>query len=123
LLAREALPRAVDEAAAAYAARAMESPEHPWHSPLAAEARVRRTALAALLAAIERGAARPPAGVKPPWALWHDPGAQASYVRAEQIAEAWAAAPAAAGDALAQRIARAAEAIDRDALALLGAAR
>jgi hypothetical protein len=135
LLAPEALPRAVDEAAAAYAARAMESPAHPWHSPLAAAACARRTALARALDAIERGAASPPAGVRPPWALWHDPGAQASYVRAEQLADAWAAeaaapatpaaptAPAAPAAALAPRIARAAAAIDRDALARLGAGR
>jgi hypothetical protein len=123
LIAPEAVPRAVDEAAASYAARAMEAPGHPWHSPLAAEARARRTALAAMLDEVERGAASPPAGVKPPWALWHDPGAQASYVRAEQIADVWAAAPASAGAALAHWIARAAESIDRDALARLGARR
>ena len=88
LLAPVALPRALDEAAASYAARAMEAPAHPWHSPLAAQARARRTALAALLDEIERGA--PPVGARPPWALWHDPGAQAAYVRAEQLADAWA---------------------------------
>jgi len=132
LLAPEALPRAVDEAAAAYAARAMESPAHPWHSPLAAAARARRTALAAALDAIERGAASPPAGTRPPWALWHDPGAQAAYVRAEQLADAWAAEPAepaaaaeaaGPGAALAGQLARAAAAIDRDARAGLGAGR
>jgi hypothetical protein len=100
------LPRAIDEAAASYAARAMEAPDHPWHSALAAEARARRTALATMLDEIERGT-RKPAAAKPPWALWHDPGAQASYVRAEQIADAWA------GETLplSHRIARDAEAI------------
>jgi hypothetical protein len=49
--------------------------------------------LATLLDAIERGA--PPAFARPPWALWHDPGAQAAYVRAEQLADAWPDAAAA----------------------------
>jgi hypothetical protein len=119
LLAPRALPRAVDEAAAASAARAMEAPEHPWHSPLAAEARERRAALAATLAELERAgaAATPPEGAaRPPWALWHDPGTQASYVRAEQIAAAWAEG---GGGPLAARIAREADAAARAALAAL----
>ncbi|HSK04708.1 MAG TPA: hypothetical protein VK932_25835, partial [Kofleriaceae bacterium] len=100
-------------------ARAMEAPEHPWHSPLAAEARERRAALAATLDELERAGAAaipPPGAARPPWALWHDPGAQASYVRAEQIVGAWAEG---GGGALAARIAREADAAALAALAAL----
>ena len=98
LLAPVALPRAVDEAVAAYVARALEADALPpgWASPLARAARARRTALAHALAAIERTLPALPVAPftpAPPWALWHDPGAQASYVTAERIADRWAAAP------------------------------
>lgn len=92
-------PRALDEAAASHVARAMEG-AHPWHSPLAAAARHRRTALARRLDQLERqlpDVGDPPTE-KPPWALWHDPGAQAAYVAAEALADAFAAALADAAD-------------------------
>jgi hypothetical protein len=114
LIVAAALPRAVDEASAAYAARSMEAADHPWHSPLAAEARGRRAALAAKLDEAERGGATP-GTAKPPWALWHDPGAQASYVRAEQIADAWAGGSA----PLSHRIAREAETVSHAAAAAI----
>jgi hypothetical protein len=91
------VPRAVDEAAASYVARAMEvGPSSPaswlpprWPSALAAAARARRLAIAAMLDQVER---RLPEledvpGGAPPWALWHDPGAQAAYVTAEAMAD------------------------------------
>jgi hypothetical protein len=85
-------PRVVDEAAASYVARLAEPPSWlppRWPSELAAAARRRRTAIAAILDDVER---RLPAledvpGPTPPWALWHDPGAQAAYVEAEAIAD------------------------------------
>lgn len=86
------LPRVVDEAVAAYVARGVEHPgalPPGWYSPLATEARARRLAIAVQLAAIERAApniGRFPTD-RPPWALWHDPGAQAAYVEAESIAD------------------------------------
>lgn len=85
------LPRVVDEAAAAYVARAMERPLGAWTSALAAPARARRLRVAQVLDGIERGGvdAMPPTE-RPPWALWHDPGAQAAYVAAEALAERWA---------------------------------
>ncbi len=85
-------PRVVDEAAASYIARLAEPPSWlppRWPSELSAAARRRRTALAAMLDEVERALpdiADVP-GAKPPWALWHDPGAQAAYVAAEDIAE------------------------------------
>lgn len=85
-------PRVVDEAAASYIARLAEPPSWlspRWPSELAAAARRRRTALAAMLDEIECGLpdlADVP-GARPPWALWHDPGAQAAYVAAEAIAD------------------------------------
>jgi hypothetical protein len=85
-------PRAVDEAAASYLARLAEPPSWlppRWPSERAAAARRRRTALAAMLDEVERGLpdlADVP-GARPPWALWHDPGAQAAYVAAETIAD------------------------------------
>ena len=86
------VPRTVDEAAASYVARAMEPPSWlppRWPSPLAEAARARRLALAAMLDQIER---RLPdledvPRATPPWALWHDPGAQAAYVAAEAMAD------------------------------------
>lgn len=87
-----AWPRAIDEAAASTVARMMEAPDGipgRWFSPLAAAARARRTQIARVLDTVERtlrDAADPPFA-KPPWALWHDPAAQASYVRAEALAD------------------------------------
>ena len=72
------VPRVVDEAGAAFVARGVDSPLEP-------RARARRTALAAFLDRVERGIAEP-TGDAPPWALWHDPGAQAAYVEAEHVA-------------------------------------
>ena len=85
-------PRVLDEAAASYIARLAEPPSWlppRWPTELAAAARHRRTALAAMLDEIERGLpdlADVPSA-KPPWALWHDPGAQAAYVAAEAMAD------------------------------------
>jgi hypothetical protein len=81
------LPRALDEAVAAYAARLLELPETPWFSTYARAARARRSLLAHALDAIERGQGDRELAERPPWALWHDPGAQASYVEAEVIAD------------------------------------
>lgn len=86
------IPRVLDEAAASYIARLAEPPSWlppRWVSELAVEARLRRFALAAMLDDVERSLpARPqlPGRIPPP-ALWTDPGAQASYVAAEAIAE------------------------------------
>lgn len=86
------VPRVVDEAAASYIARLAEPPSWlppRWPSELAAAARRRRTALAAMLDEIERGLpalADTPSNA-PPWALWHDPGSQGAYVEAEVIAD------------------------------------
>lgn len=114
LLAPAPLPRAVDEAVASFTARALEDPAHPWYSPLAAAARARRTAIAALLDEIER--ALPSLGVppspQPPRALWDDAGAQAAYLAAEPIADGWSREPA-----LAPAIARDAAAAQAAALA------
>jgi hypothetical protein len=84
------IPRVVDEAAAAYIARAMEhEAQAGWYSAVAEPARARRGALARVLDRIERALpaiiARPTE--RPPWALWHDPVAQAAYVAAETIAD------------------------------------
>lgn len=91
------VPRTVDEAAASYVARAMEAAPAAaaswlpprWPSPLAEAARARRLALAAMLDQIERKlpALEDVPGTAPPWALWHDPGAQAAYVGAEAMAD------------------------------------
>jgi len=87
------VPRVVDEAAASYVARMAEPPSWlppRWTSELAAPARLRRTAIASLLDTVERAlpiVPDPPPGATPPWALWHDPGAQAAYVAAEAIAD------------------------------------
>ena len=105
-----ALPRVVDEAVASLVARTMEVPGAAWASPLAIAARARRHAIAARLDAIERGGAIGDLAT-PPWALWHDAGAQAAYVAAEAIADELAAASPAAFramlDAVAARIDRA----------------
>ncbi len=82
------IPRVVDEAAAAYVARSIEV-EGPWFSAAAIEARARREMLARVLDRIE--AALPEIAehmeIRPPWALWHDPGAQAAYIAAEVMAD------------------------------------
>jgi hypothetical protein len=83
------IPRVVDEAAAGYVARAVErAGQGPWYSAVAVAARHRRYALARRLDRLERALPtivdRP--AERPPWALWHDPGAQAAYVAAEQLA-------------------------------------
>jgi len=92
-----ALPRIVDEAAAAYSARLIElegALDLGWFTPLAVRARERRRQLAIALDAIERDQVGAPARPteRPPWALWHDPGAQAAYAGAELIADRWWAA-------------------------------
>lgn len=86
------VPRVLDEAAAAYVARMMESPTWlpaHWTSDRAAAARQRRHAIAVMLDGIERALPDLPrtAGSVPPWAVWNDPGAQAAYVAAETIAD------------------------------------
>lgn len=85
LLSPVALPRALDEAVAARVAAALEDPAHAWFDPAATPARVRRDAIARLLARIEHGAPPPP-GVRLPPALWDDPGAQAAYASAGALA-------------------------------------
>ena len=118
------IPRVVDEAAAAYLARAIEhegDAESAWYSPAAGPARVRRGILARVLDRTERHIEHAPLAVadrpaeRPPWALWHDPGAQAAYVAAEAMADeiehAVGAAPA--PGALAEALAAQREQIDR----------
>jgi hypothetical protein len=111
------IPRIVDEAAAAYIARAIEREREPWFSPAAAAARVRRGALARVLDRVERAlpriAERP--AERPPWALWHDPGAQAAYAAAEAMADAieLEVGPAAAPGALAAALSAQRDQIDR----------
>lgn len=88
------LPRVVDEAVAAYIARLIEAPDllpAGWYAADATAARSRRTAVARTLAAIEQAlpAIATPPTERPPWALWHDPGAQTAYVDAEVIADRW----------------------------------
>jgi hypothetical protein len=97
LLAPAGVPRVVDEAAASAAARADED-------ELATRARARRLQLAKALDAIERGQSQLRPTEYPPWALWHDPGAQSIYVEAEAIADRWSALPLA--DAITQERAR-----------------
>lgn len=85
-------PRVVDEAAASYIARFAEPPTWlppRWESPLAPPARRRRLALAQMLDEIERDlpALADTPSTNPPWALWHDPFAQAAYVEAEALAD------------------------------------
>ena len=89
LVSKRPVPRVVDEAVASLVARSMEGEgalDPAWASPLAAEARRRRMALAALLDRRERGPIDT-GHASPPWGLWHDPGAQAAYVAAEAIAD------------------------------------
>ena len=112
------IPRVVDEAAAAYIARAIERPADRWYSSLARAARERRRALAGMLDRIERRPALRPApriSERPPWALWHDPGAQAAYLVAEQIADELdrELGPAPASGALATALAAHRAPIDR----------
>jgi hypothetical protein len=90
------VPRVVDEAAAALVARFTEPPSWlpvRWTSQLATAARTRRLALSTTLDAIERRlpVVDEPPSATPPWALWHDPGAQAAYVKAEALADRIAA--------------------------------
>jgi hypothetical protein len=92
LLLPAGVPRAVDEASASYIARLAEPGTwlaSVWASELAPAARRRRLAIAAMLDEVERGlpAIHDTPGAAPPWALWHDPGAQAAYVEAESIAD------------------------------------
>lgn len=113
------IPRVVDEAAAAYLARAIERDGDAWYSPLAAAARTRRRQLVRLLDRIERALpalpAPPRVSERPPWALWHDPGAQAAYTAAEALADAIEDAIGAASGpgALAAALAAWREPIDR----------
>lgn len=86
------VPRVVDEAAASYVGRFMEPPSFlppRWSSDVASAARARRLALARSLDRVERALPEldDPPGTVPPPALWHDPGAQASYVEAEAMAD------------------------------------
>jgi hypothetical protein len=91
------IPRVIDEAVAAYVARGIERPgDAAWYSPAAGDARARRCLVARRLDQIERqiehssaggDPAAPPVAERPPWALWHDPGAQAAYVAAEALAD------------------------------------
>ena len=58
----------------------------------AGAARARRSRLAQVLDRIERALPAPPpapaVSERPPWSLWHDPGAQAAYAAAEWLADA-----------------------------------
>lgn len=111
LLVERPLPRVVDEAAAAYIGRLAEQDD-----PLAAPARVRRARLAAVLDRVERAlpAVDDVPTPRPPWALWHDMGAQAAYVAAEAIAERWwqSLGPAPAPGAFAAALRAASHAVD-----------
>lgn len=129
------IPRVIDEAVAAYVARGIERPgDAAWYSPAAGGARARRGLVARRLDQIERqierriehssaggDAAAPQIAERPPWALWHDPGAQAAYVAAEALADeldrAIGAAPG--PGALAGALAGHRAAIDRLAAAAL----
>lgn len=94
---RPGVPRVVDEAAAAYVSRLAEPPSWlppKWPSELAVAARGRRLRIASLLDNIERAlpdvdvaAMIETVGPVPTWSLWHDPGAQAAYVEAEDLSE------------------------------------
>lgn len=111
------IPRLVDEGAAAYIARAIERAGDPWYSPAARAARARRVALARVLDGIERALpeiTERPAEL-PPWALWHDPGAQAAYVGAEAVADVIEreVGPAPVPGAVAAALTAQREAIDR----------
>jgi hypothetical protein len=87
LLSTTGVPRVVDEAVASLIARRMEQPDTSCYSALAKAARERRVQVARALDAIERGTSTARPTERPPWALWHDPGAQAAYIEAEAIAD------------------------------------
>ncbi|MBA3462608.1 MAG: hypothetical protein H0T46_21815 [Deltaproteobacteria bacterium] len=88
LLVAGGLPRVLDEAVASLVARDLEAT-----TPSAVRARTRRTQIARALAAVERGSLPGDAlAPSPPWALWHDPAAQAAYVAAESLAHQLAGA-------------------------------
>jgi hypothetical protein len=97
-------PRAVDEAVASWLARHLEEPgsvpalpQHAYVPALHGDERARREAVAIALAHLETHAhggdeREPPAaasGAGLPWALWHDGGAQPSYLHAERLAARW----------------------------------
>jgi hypothetical protein len=118
------VPRVVDEAAAAYLARAIEregDAEGAWYSAAAGPARARRRLLARVLDHLERHLEHAPPAIadrlaeRPPWALWHDPGAQAAYIAAEAMADEieHAVGLAPAPGALAEALAAQRERIDR----------
>jgi hypothetical protein len=118
---KQSWPRAIDEAGASYVARLIEAPDlipGRWYSPLAAAARARRTQIARVLDTVERRIHEPgdPPFAKPPWALWHDPAAQAAYVRAEAICDdVWTRlGPPRAGGQIADALAPIAVQIDAD---------
>ncbi len=130
------LPRAVDEAVAAWLARHLEEPAslpavaaHAFGA-LHGEERLRRTAVAIALAHLEAGdlAERDEAATAPspttatatatatvPWALWHDGGAQVAYLHAEALAARWWEAGLRLGDL--SSLARAVAAARAEALA------
>lgn len=108
------LPRAVDEAAAAWLCRHLEEPgsfpalpPHAYDAALHGGERLRRHAVAVALAHLEEhpaearesGPATAPEGggapasnaaqAQLPWALWHDAGAQPAYLHAETLADKW----------------------------------
>ena len=117
---KRAWPRALDEAGASAVAHMMETPGQipgRWFSPLAEPARLRRTQLARVLDTVERTILQPadPAFARPPWALWHDPAAQAAYVRAEELAsELWMRMGTPSPAQIVEELAAIAERIDRD---------
>jgi len=124
LLSPVALPRMLDEAAASYVARLLEREgdlDLPWFTPHAAPARARRVAIATALDACERRECiiAAAAVARPPWALWQDPGAQAAYVVAEQVADRWWAELGAAPDpgAFGKRLAEDVAQVERAILA------
>lgn len=90
------VPRAVDEAVAdVVAAQLLHGPATSIASPLAIfsdlaqvapQMRQHRLAIAQRLA-IAESTLRPTTAARPPWALWHDPGAQTAYVAAAALAE------------------------------------
>jgi hypothetical protein len=125
------IPRVVDEAAAAYVARAIERPNAHggiWYSAAAGAARARRHLLARVLdrterqverASVTRSAIADPPAERPPWALWHDPGAQAAYAAAELLADELEHdldTGARTGDALPEALAALRDVVDRRAV-------
>jgi hypothetical protein len=111
---RLALPVLVEADAAVVTARAV----GPSRAVLAALAAAREAASRARFGVGFVKLAVLPAGVQPPWALSHDPGAQASYVRAEQVAATWAKASV---EAIAPALVAEVTAIDRRAIAAVQA--